>query len=364
MPQKINIAFLISSMDVGGAEKSTLTLINELANSNYNVYLFLLVKQGGFLRKISKKCRVIDLNVKRTYRLPFKLHAALKLYNIKILVSNFWKLNLCSCITKIFTRDLALILYEHSPPSRTSTSPKLLYMAISSLLYPFASKIFAVSDYVKRDIQEITFGLNNKIVTMYNPVTPPKRAIEIDKRMVKSEGLNLLFVGRLEPDKNVEIILESLKYVDSSVHILRIVGDGSLRSELNDKVRTLGLEEKVTFYGQRSDVATFYELSDILILSSHIEGLPTVAIEALQYGIGIAATPIPGGLREILSGGKYGTISMENSPKSLANAIMSEAVREKSQKLQMEGASQFRPDVIAESFILEVNKLQLVRISE
>ena len=357
MPKKINIAFLISSMDVGGAEKSTLTLINELENSNYNVFLFLLVKQGDFLSKISKKCRVIDLNVKRTYQLPFKLHAALKLYNIKILVSNFWKLNLCSCIANIFSRDVSLIIYEHSPPSKTSTSPKLLYMFISSLLYPFASKIFTVSDYVKRDVQENTFCLNKKIVTMYNPVMPPKSNIKTDKKIVKSEGLNLLFVGRLEPDKNVTMMLEALKYVESSVHILRIIGDGSLWSELNEKVKTLGLEEKVTFYGQRRDVSTFYNLSDLLILSSKLEGLPTVAIEALQYGIGVAATPIPGGLNEILSDGKFGTISTENSPKSLADAIMAEADREKSQKSQMEGAIRFRPNVIAENFIFEVNKL-------
>lgn len=357
MLKRNNIAFLISSMDVGGAEKSVLTLINELIKFEYNVTLFLLANQGDFLDRLSSKCQVVDLGVKRTVQLPLKLKKAIKKYGVDILVSNFWKLNLCSCIAKFFYRDLTLILYEHSPPSRTSTSPKLLYMILSSILYPIASKIFAVSNYVKHDVQENTFGLKKKIITMYNPVVLSTNNNRIDNEHTECNRLNLIFVGRLEPDKNIGVIIDSLKSIAPFINILRIVGDGSLRSELTKKVKTAGLQKKVIFYGHRNDVASFYDVSDILILSSNLEGLPTVAIEALSHGIGIAATPIPGGLNEILHDGKYGTLSIDKSPNSLAKAILLEATREKSQYSQMAAAKRFRPDVIAKKFISEINKL-------
>ena len=160
---KKNIAFLISSMEIGGAEKANLALIREFITMGYNPILLLNSEKGELLSEVPTECQVINLNLRRTFELPVKLITCIIKYDINILVSNFWKLNLCACIAKLFFPRMFLLLYEHSPPSKTSTSPLYLYSWLSSILYRRATKIFTVSDYVKADVLAYTVGLTTKI---------------------------------------------------------------------------------------------------------------------------------------------------------------------------------------------------------
>ena len=99
---KKNIAFLISSMDIGGAEKANLALIREFIRMGYNPILLVSSEKGELLSEVPAECRVINLKLRRTFELPVKLITCIIKYKINILVSNFWKLNMCACTAKIF----------------------------------------------------------------------------------------------------------------------------------------------------------------------------------------------------------------------------------------------------------------------
>lgn len=94
-------------------------------------------------------------------------------------------------------------------------------------------------------------------------------------------------VGRFEEVKNhrfiIDIFNEYLK-VNSNAYLL-LPGDGSLWQEMDDKVKSLGISDKVRLTGVRSDIDKMYSAMDLLLMPSHYEGLPFVLIEAQCAGL-------------------------------------------------------------------------------
>lgn len=105
----------------------------------------------------------------------------------------------------------------------------------------------------------------------------------------------LLFVGRLAPQKGVDVLLRSLATLDRGWR-LRIAGDGPERGRLGYLTKELGLEERVEFLGwiQRDDLPSLYQSADVFVFPSYDEGMPNVVLEALASGLPIVATKIAG----------------------------------------------------------------------
>jgi glycosyltransferase involved in cell wall biosynthesis len=132
----------------------------------------------------------------------------------------------------------------------------------------------------------------------------------------------LLTVAALAAKKGHADLLEALAELPSQHQAtLDLVGAGDLRSELEARVRSLGLEERVTFYGERShrEVAEFMRRADLFVLPSRFENLPCVLIEALATGLPFVATAV-GGVPE-LAGGPGAALCPPGDPQALASAI-------------------------------------------
>jgi glycosyltransferase involved in cell wall biosynthesis len=99
-----------------------------------------------------------------------------------------------------------------------------------------------------------------------------------------------------------------------------LVGEGSLRSELQAQCARLHLEEHVIFAGHQTDVRPFYALAEFVILPSLYEGMPLVAIEAGAAYRAIIATAVDGTV-EVVEPGKTGLLVPKESPEHLAAAI-------------------------------------------
>ena len=71
-----------------------------------------------------------------------------------------------------------------------------------------------------------------------------------------------------------------------------------------------------------SDPSSYYERASLFVLSSDWEGLPTVLIESLAYGVPIVSTDCPSGPSEILSNGKFGSLIEMQDPEALAGGML------------------------------------------
>jgi glycosyltransferase involved in cell wall biosynthesis len=119
----------------------------------------------------------------------------------------------------------------------------------------------------------------------------------------------VLAVGRLAPVKDYPLLLRSLARVKTRGVECRLVilGEGALLSELEACTRELGLADWVRFPGRSAQPQSFYRSADVFALSSRIEGMPNVLMEAQLFGLP-AVTTSAGGAAEVVEDGQTGFV--------------------------------------------------------
>lgn len=155
-----------------------------------------------------------------------------------------------------------------------------------------AEKIIVPSRYLKKIVSR--WGIDeNKIVVIYNSFDEPESIEE-----VHLEGRNLISVGRLVPWKGFSTLIDIMpilleKYSDLSLHIF---GDGSLKGELDKKLKELNLEGKVFLHGgvDRQKLAGYMKSSDVFVLNTNYEGLSHTVLEAMALGVPVVTTNVCG----------------------------------------------------------------------
>jgi glycosyltransferase involved in cell wall biosynthesis len=111
----------------------------------------------------------------------------------------------------------------------------------------------------------------------------------------------IVFVGRLEPQKGIQWLIESSPLWLSQVPDcdLLLVGEGPLRASLESAVRSAGIADRVHFAGWRADVPAILAASRLLVLPSAWEGMPNVVLEAMASRLPVLASNVEG-VRELL----------------------------------------------------------------
>lgn len=138
------------------------------------------------------------------------------------------------------------------------------------------------------------------------------------------KSFRICFVGRLEIEKNLYTFFESLHIINNIVNqklYLEIVGDGSLRKELEEKARQIdGVQ--TTFHGvvEYEKLPALLRRCSCFVLPSIIEGNPKSLIEAMAIGLPCIGTNVKGINNLIIDG--YNGILVENNPKSIAEGIL------------------------------------------
>jgi glycosyltransferase involved in cell wall biosynthesis len=133
----------------------------------------------------------------------------------------------------------------------------------------------------------------------------------------------LLFTGRLAPQKALPDTLTALHraLVECPELHLLLIGEGSERAMLEQRVSELSLGQHVTFVGNVADVRKYLDGADIFVLSSVSEGISNALLEAMASGLACIATAV-GGTPEVLEQGKCGVLLPPERPELLAAAIV------------------------------------------
>ncbi|HBO81021.1 glycosyltransferase [Cupriavidus metallidurans] len=129
----------------------------------------------------------------------------------------------------------------------------------------------------------------------------------------------LLNVGRLVPEKAQDTLIRAFAQVDPAIpaHLL-IAGHGALWQPLSDLVASLGLASRLTLLGQCHDIPALLNAADAFALSSNVEGLPMVLVEALACGCSVVSTDAPG-VAEVV--GDLGVVVPRGDVEGLAAAL-------------------------------------------
>jgi glycosyltransferase involved in cell wall biosynthesis len=159
-------------------------------------------------------------------------------------------------------------------------------------------------------------------VDRFAQATPVPRH-ELD---IPVDSFILLFVGRLEPQKLPDTLIELVDvlarnwslYAHSSVSAFASVhlvfaGEGPLRNRLEaDVAKREALRGRVHFLGQRSDIPRLLKTANVLVLPSQWEGMPNVILEAMAAGTPVIARDLPE-IRELIDDGRTGDLVPHNN---------------------------------------------------
>lgn len=133
----------------------------------------------------------------------------------------------------------------------------------------------------------------------------------------------LLFVGNLVPVKALDVLLRACAEppLRETAFRLLVVGQGPLRSSLEQLARQLGIADRVRFVGPlpQTDLPRWYRAADVFVLPSHSEGVPNVLLEASACGTPWVASRV-GGIPEIAHLG-ISRLVTPNTPTELARAL-------------------------------------------
>lgn len=194
---------------------------------------------------------------------------------------------------------------------------------LKRFLWNQAEAIIPVSEFHKKFI--MSFGIRDDIITILPNIIPVKsdeKVVDELKRKFETDGyFTILYVGRLEPEKGVEILIDAFNLARHRKKIkLLIAGAG----RLSETVKKISKKDNDIIFLERvphEDLGNYYALCDLIAIPSIVpEGHPVVAEEAMSLGKTIIGFDI-GGLQEIFKEYPHSINVKEISVTSLSNAI-------------------------------------------
>ena len=169
---------------------------------------------------------------------------------------------------------------------------------------------------------------------------------------------NIISVGRIEKQKNHKLLINAFSKVKDIIpnQNLLILGDGSLRCELENYVKKINLSGRVIFKGNVHNVEDELKKASLFVLSSDWEGLPNVLMEAMAVGVPVISTDCPcGGPKMLIRSEDEGLIVPCGNECELASAILkiisSKDIQNRMSKKEKERAMEFYPKKIYSQWV-------------
>lgn len=163
---------------------------------------------------------------------------------------------------------------------------------------------------------------------------------------------NIISVGRLEPQKNHKLLIDAFARISEKCpDNLIIIGEGSLRKDLENQINNLGLSERVLLPGTTDNVINKLISAKIFALSSDYEGMPNTLMEAMALGLPCISTDCPcGGPKELIQNENNGILTQVGNADSMATALIKlisdDSLRKKCGENARKTAMEFYPDNI------------------
>lgn len=335
MKKPIDVTFVINDLSGGGAERVLVNVLNSLDRKKFNPKLFLFEYEGKFLKDL-------DENIEVSYGIKFaeesnKFKLAIRKY-YKYIYRSIWGIRKLS---KLIEKDEMVIAFLEKMVTynvaRATNKKNIISVAwlhnniyefprihkfLSKEYYSRYNNIFCVSnectDLAKKYFSDSKF----KFEAVYNPIDI-QSIINNSQRECNFKmpnGKNIVAIGRLTNQKGFDILIKAFSKIKKDGINLIILGEGEDRGKLEDLVAKLELTSNIFLPGFVNNPYSILRQSDVFVLSSRFEGLPTVLIEALTLNKTIVSTKCSGS-REILMDGKYGYLVEKNDVDDLANKI-------------------------------------------
>lgn len=343
------VTLFIGHLFIGGAERVTVNLANQLVENGHQVEVLVVTDDGELADELVPEVKrsVLSVDHMRWAAVPLARH--LRRTRPDVLISFMTAANVIAIIaTRSAWVSTTVIATEHSTKSEVRDITQKPDLILAKYLYSFADYIVGVSEGVSEDICEWARVSDDKVVTIYNPVIseeeigttykPPSHPWFHDDDIAV-----VLSVGRHTSQKDYPTLIRSFALLLEERENVRLMllGGGELTSEYESLIAELGIEEEVAMPGFVTQPYPYMAHADVFALSSRVEGLSLVLIEAMACGTTVVSTDCPNGPSEVLVDGKYGELVPVGDPDSLKSALTRALLHPTDEGLLRERAGDF-----------------------
>ena len=331
----------------GGTERVAIGLASDWAEAGRDVTILCGNVEGGLRETVSDKVKVVPLDPPiargflsrhRLARAMGKHLAALK-PDVIFLPGNFHAL-LASGLRAADPRARIALKISNPPVPAGAPFKTAIFRHITAGVDGFA----AMNSGLARELKTMLPG--RAIVTLHDPLhfrpgTP----------MPRGDGKwRILWIGRLEKQKDPQLALAVMAAMQAPAH-LTMLGDGELRASLQQKISTMDLDGRVTLAGYASEIGSRLADTDALLITSHYEGGPAVAVEALAQGVPVVSTDCSFLLHDIIVGPEAGRIVISRDPSLLAAALREVCAAPPAPQTLQALAAPFEPRACARAYL-------------
>ena len=322
----MRLTLVISSLRSGGAEKIMTILANYWAKKSWDITLLTLDSKPSFYY-LDERVKHIPLAIASDSKNIFTaiisnlkrvrvLKTAIAGSKPDVVISFLSTINI---LTIIATRGLKVpvIVEEHIYPDMAPLGR--LWELLRQWTYPRADKVVALTN---RALACFSPKIQARGYVLPNPVLPLALSDQSwQKQWVKKPAL--IAMGRLDEQKGFDLLLQAFCKLkdDYPEWTLTILGEGKLRSQLEDLRDRIGLKERVHLIGVVENPHDFLKQADIFVMSSRFEGFPNAICEAMACGLPVISMDCPSGPREIIRQGIDGLLVPNGDVLALTQAM-------------------------------------------
>jgi len=336
--RKINILYVITKLELGGAQKQLLSLIRELDKKRFKPFLF--TAEEGLL--IPEALSINGLTLIKSIYLerainPFKdFFASLEIYRfiknneIDIVHTHSSKAGILGRWVARLAKVGAILHTVHgwSFHDYQSRPKRRFFVWLEKLSAKFTDRIIVVSHHDRGK------GLKNRIGKESNYCLirygidyrefSNKNKQDLRKELgISASDLVVGMIACLKPQKSPQDFIKLADLVRQTVPEVKflLIGDGILRSKVERLITKLNLQNTVILTGWRRDIPQILSALDVFVLNSLWEGLPITVLEAM-----VASRPVivthTGGVQEVIVEGETGFLAFPQDLKKMAERLI------------------------------------------
>lgn len=313
---------VITTLDTGGAEKLMVDLLPRLRDMGNGVELAVFnTGETPFYKDL----RNAGIKI-HAFSGPGSVYNPLHIIRLFKLMRNFDVVHTHNTSPQIFAAICSLfcssVLFttEHNTNNRRRNWPG--YKWIDKWMYSRYDSIICISDQAEKNLKDyLGEKQNGNICTIYNGVDVSRfvEASQCEEIVDEFRGLHTaIMVAGFREQKDHKTLIRAYKHLPEDYHLL-LVGDGETRQEIEGFIQDLQLENRIHLLGLRRDVPNLLKSVDVVVMSSHYEGLSLSNIEGMASGAPFVASDVDG-IREITEG--FGILFPHEDDKTLSEIIL------------------------------------------
>ena len=326
----MKILQVITSLEIGGAETLVVNLIPRFCALGHTVDLCIF---NGTETPLMQRLKVESPQTK-IYALGHSVYNPLYILKLMKIMKGYDIVHTHNSSPQLFVaianlyRHTKLVSTEHNTSNRKRNWK--WYRPIESWMYGKYNHIICISKIAEERLREYMKGewvvqSSNR----YKTITTVNNGIDVNaisqalpcKNLLskKEERKAILMVAGFREQKDQDTILRAVNQLDKDKFEVWFAGIGERMEEVQQLSKSLGVDDRVSFLGLRTDIPNVLKAADIIVMSSHWEGLSLSNVEGMSAHKPFIASDV-NGLREVTKG--YGILFPHEDDKALANEIM------------------------------------------